>query len=190
MQTRAEYAVASQVPAGRRQEILRYLKLFGYRSDSTIIQVHMAGFFKKKGSARAGAKRAAAAKRYGGTTFVVVGRTHDPTILERLIKPRNPKDASPGYMGYLWMNKDPEKRPPHELIPLDFVPAQFHYPDDWKVMFATRGMLLAMHVPTSFAAKKSGLARALYRLGKGADAKQEWRFLAEMESTGYSHAVA
>jgi hypothetical protein len=194
MQTRAKYAVASQVPAGRRQEILRYLELFGYKPDSTIVQVHVAGFFNKKGSGRNSAKRAAAAKRYGGTTFVVVGRTHDPAILERLIKPRNSKEVNPGYMGYLWMNKDPEKRPPHELIPLDFVPTQFHYPDDWKVMFATKGMLVAMHVPSSFAAKKGELTRALYRLGKkGANAKEQWRFLDELESKGYhyhNHAAA
>jgi hypothetical protein len=29
-----------------------------------------------------------AAKKYGGTTFVIVGRTHDPSILENVIKPR------------------------------------------------------------------------------------------------------
>ena len=112
--------------------------------------------------------------------------------MERLIKPRNSKEANPGYMGYLWMNKDFEKRPPHELIPLDFVPAQLHYPDDWKAMFATKGMLLAMHVPSSFAAKKGELTRALYRLGKkGANAKEEWRFLDELENKSYyRHAAA
>ncbi|MGI0020821.1 MAG: hypothetical protein ACREAY_10165 [Nitrososphaera sp.] len=190
MESRVEYAVASEVPAGRRQEILRYFKLFGYKPDSTIIQVHVAGFFNKKGAARDSRKRAAAAKRYGGTTFTVVGRTHDPAILERVIKPRNAKEASPGYMGYMWMNKDPEKRPPHELVPLDFVPLHVSYPGDWKAMFATKAMLLAMHVPSSFAGQKSQLTRALYRLGKGADAKEEWRFLDELERIGYRQAMA
>jgi len=105
----AEYAVQSEIPAARRQEILQYLQLFGYKPESTIIQVHMAGFFNSKGAARVSGKRAAAAKRYGGTTFTVVGKTHDPAVLDRMIKPRNSKEASLGYMGYLWMNKDPEK---------------------------------------------------------------------------------
>jgi len=193
METRAtaEYAVQSEIPAARRQEILRYLQLFGYKPEITIVQVHVAGFFNRKGAARGSGKRAAAAKRYGGTTFTVVGRTHDPAVLERVIKPRNAKEASPGYMGYLWMNKDPEKRPPHELVPLDFVPLHFSYPADWKAIFATKAMLLAMHVPSSFAGqKKSQLTRTLYRLGKGADVKEEWRFLDELERIVHSHAVA
>jgi hypothetical protein len=111
----AEDVVAKEVPPGRRDEILQYLKLFGYKPDSTIIQVHVTGFFNKKGASKSEAdKRQAAAKRYGGTTFVVVGRTHDPSIIEQAVKPKkNAKDASPGYMGYLWRGKDPQGRAPH-----------------------------------------------------------------------------
>jgi hypothetical protein len=36
--------VAAQVPSNRREEILEYLKLFGYKPDRTILQVHIAGF--------------------------------------------------------------------------------------------------------------------------------------------------
>ena len=46
--TEAERIVSDQVPSDRRQEILEYLKLFGYKPDRTIIQVHIAGFFNKK----------------------------------------------------------------------------------------------------------------------------------------------
>ena len=40
--------VSIQVPPNRREEILEYLKLFGYKSEKTIIQVHIVGFFRKK----------------------------------------------------------------------------------------------------------------------------------------------
>jgi hypothetical protein len=187
--TLAEHAVSSEVPSIRRQEILEYLKLFGYKPDRTIIQVHITGFFGRKGGGaapREAAKREAAAKRYGGTTFVVVGRTHDPAIMEQAIKPRkSATDASPGYVGYLWQNRDPQLRPPHEVIPLDFTPVHVSYPKDWKDVFATKGFLLAMHVPSSFAKDKNGLTRALYRLGKGADAKEPWTFLKELKNFGY-----
>lgn len=186
--TVAEDIVRKQVPRGRRDEILEYLKLFGYKPDSTIIQVHVTGFFNKKGGTKNEAeKRQDAVKRYGGTTFVIVGRTHDPSIIEQVIKPRkSAKDASPGYMGYLWRGKDPQGRAPHEVLPLDFVPVHLLYPKDWKDMFATKGLLLAMHVPSSFAAKKGALTRALYRIGKNADAKQKWDFLAGLKSLSYS----
>jgi hypothetical protein len=36
--------VAGQVPLNRQEEILDYLKLFGYKPDRTILQVHLAGF--------------------------------------------------------------------------------------------------------------------------------------------------
>ena len=35
--------VADQVPLNRQEEILDYLKLFGYKPDRTILQVHIAG---------------------------------------------------------------------------------------------------------------------------------------------------
>jgi hypothetical protein len=183
----AEDTIKKEVPPGRREEILEYLRLFGYKPDSTIIQVHVTGFFNRRGAAkREVEKRQAAAKRYGGTTFVVVGRTHDPSIIEQAAKPRKSlKEASPGYMGYLWRNKDPGYRPPHEVIPLDFVPVHVPYPKDWKDMFATKGILLAMHVPAAFASRKNSLTRALYRLGKNANAKEEWKFLDELKGFCY-----
>lgn len=186
--TVAEHAVSREVPPNRREEILEYLKLFGYKPDRTIIQVHITGFFNKKGGSapREAAKREAAAKRYGGTTFVIVGRTHDPAIMEQVIKPRkSARDASPGYVGYLWQNRDQQLRPPHEVIPLDFTPVHMSYPKDWKDAFATKGFLLAMHVPSSFAKEKNSLTRALYRLGKGADAKEQWTFLKELKNFGF-----
>ncbi|MER3408336.1 MAG: hypothetical protein C4292_06340 [Nitrososphaera sp.] len=159
---------------------------FGYKPESTILQVHMAGFFGRKGSAGGGKKaeqRKEATKRYWGTTFVVVGRTHDPAVMDRVIRPRT-KEGSPCYVGYLWMGKDPGKRPPHELVPLDFTPVHLHYPRDWKDAFVTKGMLVAMHVPSSFAKGKGELTRALHRIGKEADVKQEWRFLEELKKYG------
>ncbi|HEY3094418.1 MAG TPA: hypothetical protein VGJ42_01540 [Nitrososphaera sp.] len=160
-----ERIVAGQVPANRREEILEYLKLFGYKPDRTILQVHIAGFFgRRSAGARAAEKRAATAKRYGGTTFVVVGRTHDPSIMDLVIKPRKkPEQASAGYVGYLWKNRDPQNRPPHEVVPLDFTPMHVRFLQDGKNMFATKSFMIALHVPASFAKDKNRLSRALYR---------------------------
>jgi hypothetical protein len=161
----SERIVSDQVPPNRREEIVEYLKLFGYKPDRTILQAHIAGFFnKRRAGARAAEKRAATAKRYGGTNFVVVGRTHDPSIMDLVIKPRKkPERASPSYVGYLWKNRDPQNRSPHEVVPLDFTPMHVPYPQDWKNIFATKGFMIALHMPASFAKDKNRLSRALYR---------------------------
>jgi Short C-terminal domain len=194
---KAESIISSQVSANRRNEIHEYLKLFGYNADKTIIQVHITGFFRKKGQQQSNQKEnerhIAAVKRYGGTSFVIVGRTHDPSIIENVVKPKkkNLLDASPGYVGYLWKNKDPQKRAPHELIPLDFTPIHLPYPTDWKNMFATKGFMLALHVPASFAKDKNRLTRALYRIGKSSgvviDVKKEWTFINDIRQFGINN---
>src|SRR5215212_5326940 len=102
--SKAGSVVSKQVSAKRRgDEIYEYLKLFGYKADKTIIQVHVTGFFRRKGQQadqKEKARKAAAIKKYGGISFVIVGRTHDPLIMENVIKPkkRNPLDTSPGYI--------------------------------------------------------------------------------------------
>ena len=190
--TEAEHIVADQVPSNRRDEILEYLKLFGYKPDKTIIQVHIAGFFnKRQANARAQEKIEATVRRYGGTTFVVVGRTHDPSIMDLLIKPKKKREeTSPGYLGYLWKSKDPQKRAPHEVIPLDFAPIHIPYPAEWKNMFATKGFIVALHVPASFAKQKNKLSRALYRAGKKTDVRKRWDFIKEIRSSGYGQQAA
>lgn len=165
--------------------------MFGYKADKTVIQVHVTGFFRRKrqqANQKKKARQAATIKRYGGVSFVIVGRTHDPSIMESVIKPkkRNPLDTSPGYIGYLWKNKDPQKRSPHEVIPLDFTPINLSYPTEWKNMFGTKGFMLALHVPSSFARYKNRLTRALYRISKSGvvEIKKEWTFLNEMKQFG------
>ncbi|MFL6358899.1 MAG: hypothetical protein ACJ72V_06105 [Nitrososphaeraceae archaeon] len=184
-----KYLTSKEVPQNRRQEIYEYMSLFGYKPDSTIIQVHITGFFRKKNySQREIEQHKAAVKRYGGTTFVVIGRTHDPSIMDILIKPKreSPYDSSPEYVGYLWKNKDPEKKAPHDVMPLDFTPVHLPYPVDWKNRFATKGFMIALHVPSSFARSKNRLTRALYRIGKTrVDVKKEWNFLDELENLNY-----
>jgi hypothetical protein len=183
-----ENLISKQVPQNRRQEIYEYLKLFDYKPDNTILQVHITGFFKKKKySQRELEKYKSAVKRYGSTTFVVVGRTHDPSIMDKIVTPKkkDPYDRSPGYVGYLWKNKDPKKRPPHEIIPLDFTPIHLPYPTEWKNMFATKGFMIALHVPSSFAKYKNKLTRALYRVGRktsNIDVRKEWSFLEDLKS--------
>jgi hypothetical protein len=192
--SKAENIISSQVSDNRRNEIHEYLKLFGYKPDKTIIQVHITGFFRKKGqqfNQKEKERHTAAVKRYGGTTFVIVGRTHDPSIIENVVKPKkkNPLDTSPGYVGYLWKNKDSQKRAPHDVVPLDFTPIHLPYPTDWKNMFATKGFMLALHVPASFAKDKNRLTRALYRVGKSGvvDVKNEWTFINDIRQFGINN---
>ena len=114
--------------------------------------------------------------------------------MENVIKPkkRNPLDTSPGYIGYLWKNKDLQKRAPHEVIPLDFTPINLPYPTEWKSMFAPKGFMLALHVPSSFVRYKNGLTRALYRIGRGRplDIRNEWRFLDDLRRLGSDNVHA
>lgn len=182
--------VSIQVPPNRRNEIEQFLKLFGYNSEKTILQVHLIGFFRKKNlNQREIEQKSKSVKRYGGTSFIVVGRTYDPAIIENVIRPKSkdPLESSPGYIGYLWKDKNPQNKPPHELIPLDFTPVHLPYPDDWKKMFATKGFLIAMHVPTSFVKDKNKITRALYRIAKnGLDIRKEWNFLNDIKNLGYN----
>jgi hypothetical protein len=194
--SQAESIIASQVFDKRRTELYEYLKLFGYKPDKTIIQVHITGFFRKKNQAsqKERERYRTAVKKYGGTSFVIVGRTHDPSIIESVVKPKkkNPLDTSPGYVGYLWKNKDPQKRDPHQIIPLDFTPIHLPYPQDWKNLFATKGFMLALHVPASFAKDKNRLTRALYRISKNGvvDIKNEWTFLNEIRQFGIDNTIS
>jgi len=185
--------VSIQVPPNRRSEIEQFLKLFGYNSEKTILQVHLIGFFRKKNlNQREIEQKSKSVKRYGGTSFIVVGRTYDPAIIENVIrqKSKDPLESSPGYIGYLWKGKNLQNRSPHELIPLDFTPVHLPYPDDWKKMFATKGFLIAMHVPTSFVKDKSKITRTLYRIAKnGLDIRKEWNFLNDINNLGYNSHI-
>ena len=184
-----KYPIEQQVPKNRRSEILRYLRLFGYKPDRTVLQVHIAGYFNKGSKTRGGSARGRAALgRYAGTTFVVVGRTHDPFIMGLVLRPKKKSElASPGYVGYLWKEKNVDHEVPHDLLPLDFTPMQLPYPTDWKARFGTKGFMIAMHVPTLYASRKNQLIRALYRIGKKADVKQNWDFLDELQGIGYKN---
>lgn len=181
--------ILNEIPENRRQEIYEYMSLFGYKPDRTIVQVHITGFFKKKDySQRQLEQHKATVKKYGGTTFVVIGRTHDPLIMDIVTRPKqkNPYDRSPGYVGYLWKNKDSGSKAPHEILPLDFTPVHLPYPEDWKNKFSTKGFMIALHVPSSLAKNKNKLTRALYRIGKTrVDVKKEWKFLTDLKNINY-----
>ena len=189
--TSKQQLVSIQVPPNRREEILEYLKLFGYKSEKTILQVHLVGFFNKRRlNQREMEQKSKAVKRYGGTSFIVVGRTYDPCIIENVIKPKSkdPLESSPGYIGYLWKDKDLDNKSPHELISLDFTPIHLPYPDDWKKMFETKGFLIAMHVPTAFVKDKNKITRTLYHIAKtGINIKKEWSFLNDIKNLGYNN---
>jgi hypothetical protein len=185
--------VSIQTPHNRRNAIKDYLQLFGYKSEKTILRVHLIGFFRKKDlNSKEIEQKAKAVKRYGESSFTVIGRTYDPSIIEKVIKPKgkDPLELSPGYIGYLWKGKDPLSRAPHELIPLDFTPIHLPYPKDWKKMFGTKGFLIAMHVPTSFVKDKHKITRTLYHIAKtGIDIKNEWNFLDQIKNLGYNNNI-
>ena len=191
--TSKQQLVSIQVPPNRREELLEYLKLFGYKSEKTILQVHIVGFFNKRRlNQRELEQKSKAVKRYGGTSFIVVGRTYDPSIIEDVVKPKvkDPSKSSPGYIGYLWKEKDLDNKSPHELIPLDFTPIHLPYPDDWKKMFTTKAFLIAMHVPTSFVKDKNKITRVLYHIAKtGINIKKEWSFLNDIKKLGYNSNI-
>ena len=151
--------------------------------------MHVAGYFGRRGSLkpREAQARAKSAKKYGGRTFTVVGRTHDPNFLRDLIPPqKKTEESSPGYSGYLFKNKDKDKKDPDQLLPLDFTPASLDYPEDWKNMYGTPGYLVTMHVPSDFAREKNELARRLRRKKGSTDVKKPWTtFLEEMEPYSY-----
>jgi hypothetical protein len=55
-------------------------------------------------------------------------------------------------------------------------------------MFSTKGFLLALHVPSSFAKNKNRLTRALYHVAKKSsviDIKKEWTFLNDIRQYGF-----
>src|SRR5918911_178601 len=82
-QTGSANQIVNEVPKNRRHEIYEFMSLFGYKPDRTIIQVHITGFFRKKTyTQRQIEQHRAAVKKYGGTTFVVIGRTHDSLIMD------------------------------------------------------------------------------------------------------------
>ena len=182
----ASQTIKLQVPENRREEIREYLRLFGYKPERSILQIHVAGYFGRgMRPAREIAARERAAVRYGGRTFTVVGRTHDPEFLSRLIPPRKKDVASSGYLGYLFQRKDKEGKTPDENLPIDFTPMPLHYPKEWKNLFGTRGYLIVMHVPSDFARKKNELLRKLRQTRSSVDVKKEWAFLNEVAALGY-----
>ena len=104
-----EDKIQKEVSVSRCEEIRKFLKLFGYKLEHSILPVHVAGYFGRGiRPPREIAARERAAARCGGRTFVVVGRTHDPKILTKLIPPKKKQVPSPGYMGYLFQKKDKE----------------------------------------------------------------------------------
>ncbi|MDG6995055.1 MAG: hypothetical protein JRN52_03950 [Nitrososphaerota archaeon] len=186
-----EDKIQKEVSVSRREEIRKFLKLFGYKPEHSILQVHVAGYFGREiRPPREIAARERAAARYGGRTFVVVGRTHDPKILTKLIPPKKKQVSSSGYMGYLFQKKDKEGKAPDEILPLDFTPTSLNYPREWKDMYGTRGFLITMHVPSDFARKKNELNRRLRRIRPSVDVKKEWKFLDELEPFGYDSTLS
>jgi len=174
-----------KVPDNRREEIKEYLQLFGYNPNTSILQVHIPGKFGRGRSLDSKALlREAAKERYGGSTFVVVGRTHDPRI-KKIVQPPLSK-TSESYVGYLQKGADSEDRPPHQLLPLDFTPNGIDYPDTFREQFSKgSGWLITMHVPAAFAKDKNELMRAIKKAGKKQDGENEWQFIQDIKKYAF-----
>jgi hypothetical protein len=43
-----ENKISKEVPQNRPNEIYEFMKLFGYKPERSIVQVHLTGFFRKK----------------------------------------------------------------------------------------------------------------------------------------------
>jgi len=174
----------------RRQEFLQYLTLFGYNPNHTVLQVFRASLFSKPRARPVAVP--AVPQRYGGTTFVVIGRTHDESIVSLVAPParrsRSQPPPSEAYVGYLSFPTN--KQPPHERLPLDFTPTHFNYPDRLREQHPGEAFLISLHVPSYFAAHKNELMRKMYRLAKTHKVENSWTpFLQEMEPLGSSQFV-
>jgi hypothetical protein len=180
-----------KVPANRIQEFQEYLQLFGYKPTRTILQAHRASLLGRRRVVpqRVREARERARKRYGGTTFTVVGRTHDHSFIERLIAPKYTRNSDQqrerSYVGYLFGPSNQNSLAPHELLPLDFTPTHVEYPEEWKKIYPDEGILIALHVPVSFAKDKNRLMRALYREGKKVDVREKWTFIEKVKEFAY-----
>ncbi len=73
MPTTAQEIVEQQVPMNRREEIREYLKLFGYKPERTVLQVHVAGIFGRRTHAPARMEKKAAADKGCGRCEEEVG---------------------------------------------------------------------------------------------------------------------
>jgi hypothetical protein len=72
--------------------------LFGYKNEKTT-KLHIIGFFNRRIlNQRKFEQKMKSVKWYGGTSFIVIGRTYDPKIMEKTIKPKSKDslESSPG----------------------------------------------------------------------------------------------
>jgi hypothetical protein len=174
----AEDVVSSEVPRNRQTEIQRYLALFGYKPRQTILEVYLAGSLRWKPRSPAPRPVLALSDVPG---VVVVGKSYDPVLGFRLVRPETRANSTePWFLGYL-SPKDGERRPPHELLPVDFTPPELAYPLDWRKMFGTRGFLVALSAPSGVRASLASLSMKLRRIGPSIDVKERWGFLDELE---------
>jgi hypothetical protein len=156
------------------------MQLFGYKEDATIIQAHVAGLLGRGGRPVIGRAEAARA-RYGGTTFIVIGRTHDPGFRDVLIPPVS-EEHRESYVGYLTKSTDPRGVAPHEVLPLDFTPSGMDYPQDWSNAMSDKScLLITMHVPAAFARGKNQLMKVLRSKMKNLDVREPWTFLQDKD---------
>lgn len=173
------------VPLNRCDEIRRYLELFGYDPGHTILQVNLAGKYGHTTPRDFMEQQTALTRqRYGGTVIVVVGRVHDPAVVNLVAKPRRPGKNS-AYVGYFSTGSSQSGLAPHEALPLDFVPQTMQYPDEWRQKFSnSRGYLVTMYVPTAFARHKNELLRHLRSAASLKDVRGAWDWIEPLRKYG------
>lgn len=179
----AEEVVETEVASTRRNEIRRYLGLFGYRPDSSTLEVYLS---PSRAPSRVSNRRAtlrsdlARIERVRGVT--ILGRTRDPVLGFELARSRlNGDDLACGYIGCLVRSRDRKGRPPDELLPLDFTPLGLEYPGEWSRLYPPLEFYIAIRPPPAREAIADVLVNRLKRIGSKVDVRKTWRFVSELE---------
>ena len=177
----AEELVRDEVVPDRRQEILRYLCIFGYDSETTALRVYHAPPIKggSRGRFRLLFNKAESRR------VVIVGKTRDPVLGFELVRADGTGEGSePELLGFLIKALDPEARPPHEVLPLDFTPTPIDYPTGWSDLYPNDELWIGIEVATKHVALARTVQRYLRVSWRLSDARGRWGFLPALEKLG------
>ena len=140
----SEDVVRAQVSEDRPREFQRYLLLFGYDPDRTVLRVYRGRAWDQTSEDKCIDALAADLET---DQFLVAGRTYDPVcgfLLNRTETRSGLRRED--YLGYLFTPWNDGGRPTHELLPLDFTPRGLSYPDAWRGLFGDTVFIVMMHV--------------------------------------------
>ena len=168
----AEDVVRTSVAPDRRDEIRRYLSLFGYNPEDSVLEVYLA-----HAAAESGKDGEASS-----SNFVILGRTYDPVLGFDLIHPQKARPGvSRGYLGCLSTHLDENEKPPHEVLPLDFTPRELAYPEEWRSLYPPVELLVGMQIPEEASSTAEDVRAGLQARAEDLDVREGWDFLQDFE---------